>query len=203
MEKNRPRYPLIIYSRMINLWWPAILVLGLSLIGLALLLYSRGVEQWRWLGMASVGGLNVFIGLLLRILNTSAFVQVFKDHLRLATPFLRLKISYKRILRTYSTNLSELFPPKSLSKWQAEIIQPVASQPVIVIELNALPLSQSALRLFLSPLFFKDKTPHLIILVKDWMHFSAELESMRAGLTSTDSGKNQGQSILSRLPGNK
>ncbi|KAA0263535.1 MAG: hypothetical protein EDM79_17955 [Chloroflexi bacterium] len=61
-------------------------------------------------------------------------------------------------------------------------------------------MSQPALRLFLSPLFFKDKTPHFVLLVQDWMRFSAELESMRTGTTTSAPQKTRDTSILSRLP---
>jgi hypothetical protein len=69
-----------------------------------------------------------------------------------------------------------------------------------VIELNGYPMSQSSLRLFLSPLFFKDKTPHFVILVDDWMKFSNELESMRSGSDPSVPQAKRSNSILSRLP---
>ncbi|MDP2777315.1 MAG: hypothetical protein Q8O48_06710 [Anaerolineales bacterium] len=203
MARGSRRYPLVIYTHMIDRWWPAIFALGFALLGVAWAIYNRGFEQWRWLGMAGMGGLNIFVGFLLWIVRKSAYVQVFNDHLRLATPFLRLNISYKRMRRTVSTNMGALFPPNSLSKWPAGIIQPIAKMTVIVIELNAFPMPQSSLRLFLSPLVFKDKTPNFVILVNDWMRFSSELESMRTGLTTSSTQKNQDHSILSRLPGNK
>ncbi|MBK8783195.1 MAG: hypothetical protein IPO22_15635 [Anaerolineales bacterium] len=202
-EKSGRRYPLVIYTHMINRWYPAILTLGVFMLLLAYGIYSWGLEQWRWLAIASIGGLNIFLGLLLLILRNSAYVQPFSDHLRLSTPFLRLNISYKRLRRTSSANMGSLFPPKSVSKWQAEIIEPIARMTVIVLELNAFPMSQSSLRLFLSPLFFKDKTPHFVILVNDWMRFSSELESMRTGQTTTNTTSTQKKrdtSILSRLP---
>ncbi|MDP1716226.1 MAG: hypothetical protein Q8L41_15925 [Anaerolineales bacterium] len=203
MARGSRRYPLVNYTHMIDRWWPAIFALGFALLGVAWAIYNRGFEQWRWLGMAGIGGLNIFIGFLLLIVRKSAYVQAFNDHLRLATPFLRLNISYKRMRRTTSTNMGALFPPNSLSTWRAGIIQPIAKKTVIVIELNAFPMPQSSLRLFLSPLFFKDKTPNFVILVNDWMRFSSELESMRTGLTASSTQKNQDHSILSRLPDNK
>ncbi len=199
MAIGRRRHPLVIYTHMINRWWPAIFALGAALLSVAWAIYSRGLEQWRWLGMAGIGGLNIFIGFLLLVVRKSAYVQAFNDHLRLVTPFFRLNISYRRIRRTASANLGALFPPNSVSKWQAEIIQPIAKMTVIVIELNAFPMPQSSLRLFLSPLFFKDKTPHFVILVDDWMAFSSELESMRTGLTTSATREKQEKSILSRL----
>lgn len=199
MAKGLRRHPLVIYSHMIDRWWPAIFALGAALLSVAWAVYSRGFEQWRWLGMAGISGLNIFIGFLLLVVRKSAYVQAFNDHLRLVTPFFRLSISYRRIRRTSSTNLGALFPPNSISKWQAEIIRPIANMAVIVIELNAFPVPQSSLRLFLSPLFFKDKTPHFVILVDDWMAFSSELESMRTGLTTSAARKKQENSIISRL----
>lgn len=203
MAKRGKRYPLVIYTHMIDRWWPAIFVLGIALLAVAWALYSRGLEQWRWLTLASIGGFNLFLGFVLLILRKSAYVQPFSDHLKLATPFLRLNISYKRFVSTSSANMGALFPPNSVSKWQAEIIQPIAKMTASVIELRSFPMSQFTLRLFLSPLFFKDKTPHFVILVNDWMKFSSDLESMRTGGADAVSApqKKRDSSILSRLPG--
>jgi hypothetical protein len=203
MAKGGRRYPLVVYTHMINRWWPAIFTLGLALLALAWALRSWGFEDWRWLAFASIGGLNIFLGILLLIVRRSAYVQPFSDHLRLATPFLRLNISYKRFLRASSANMGALFPRNTVSSWRAEIIEPLAKMTALVIELNSYPMAQSSLRLFLSPFFFKDKSPHFVILVDDWMKFSAELESMRAGagFASTPQQKRSTNSILSRLPG--
>ena len=201
MAKGGRRYPLVVYTHMINRWWPAIFTLGLALLALAWAVRSWGFEDWRWLVFTSIGALNIFLGILLLLMRKSAYVQPFGDHLRLVTPFLRLNISYKRFRRTISANMGALFPPQSVSNWQAEIIQPLAKMTALVIELNGYPMSQSSLRLFLSPLFFKDKTPHFVILVDDWMKFSNELESMRSGGSAPSvPQKKRDNSILSRLP---
>ncbi len=203
MAKGGRRYSLVVYTRMMDRWWPAIFSIGVALLGVAWLIRWWGFEEWRWLATASVGALNIFVGILLLILRKSAYVQPFSDHLRLVTPFLRLNISYKRFRRASSANMGVLFPRDSVSNWRAEIIEPLAKMTALVVELTSYPMSQSSLRLFLSPLFFKDKTPHFVILVDDWMKLSAELESMRAGLGSPPSPhqKRAPGSILSRLPG--
>ena len=72
MAKGGRRYPLVIYTHMLDRWWPAILVLGLALLGLAWAVYSWGFEEWRWLAFASIGGVIVFVGLLFLILRKSA-----------------------------------------------------------------------------------------------------------------------------------
>jgi hypothetical protein len=203
MAKGGHRYPLVVYTHMINRWWPAIFTLGLALFALSWALHSWGFEDWRWLSFTSIGGLCIFLGILLLLTRKSAYVQPFSDHLRLATPFLRLNISYKRFKRASSANMGALFPPQSVSSWRREIIQPLAKMTALVIELTGYPMSQSTLRLFLSPLFFKDKTPHFVILVDDWMKFSAELESMRSGGVQSAPQKKRDNSILSRLPNKK
>lgn len=201
-EKGGRRYPLVVYTRMMDRWGPAVLALGIGLLALAWGLRSWGYEDWRWLVFASIGGLNIFLGIVLLVLRRSAYVQPFGDHLRIVTPFLRLNISYRRIRRTSTSNMGALFPRERVSAWRAEIIEPLARMSALVIELNGYPMSQSTLRLFLSPLFFKDKTPHFVILVNDWMKFSAELDGMRAsgGAVAAPKPKSAPNSILSRLP---
>ena len=198
--KGGRRYPLVIFTHMINRWWTAVFTLGLAMLGLAWAIYSWGFEQWRWLVFVSLGVFFVVVGLMMFLMRRSAYVQPFSDHLRLATPFLRVNISYKRFRRTSSANMGALFPPKSVSKNMAEIIQPIAKMTAIVIDLSALPMSQTSLKFFLSPLFFKDKTPHLVILVADWMRFSSEMDSMRSGGTVAAPQQKRDISILSKLP---
>ena len=94
-----------------------------------------------------------------------------------------------------------MFPPKSLRGFNREILEPLFKLTAVVVELNALPMPISTLRLFLSPFFFKDKTPHLVILVRDWMAFSAELESQRSKSDEPEPKKvKRDLSLLSRLP---
>ncbi|MFN8413332.1 MAG: hypothetical protein U0Z26_13165 [Anaerolineales bacterium] len=203
--KKGRRYPLVVYSMMLGRWWTAVFTLGLALLGLAWGIRSWGFEEWRWQLLAGIGVFFVLVGLVILIIKNFAYVQPFGDHLRLVTPFLRLNISYKRIRRTSSANMGSLFPPSSVSSWRKEIIEPIAKMTAIVIELNAFPISRNALLLFLSPLFFKDKTPHIVILVNDWMRFSSELESMRTSGNANSSvqARRDTGSILSKLPKNK
>jgi len=201
MAKGGRRYPLVIYTRMIDRWWPIIFGLGLAILCLAWAIYAWGFEDWRWLVFASIGGLCVFFGVILLLTRKTAYIRPFDDHFRLVTPFLRLNISYRRVLRATSVNYGSLFPPDSISKWKVDVIQPIAKMTAIVIELRAYPMSPSVLRAFLSPLFFKDKTAHFVILVDDWMKLSSELESMRTGAgPSSAPQQKRDNSILSRLP---
>jgi hypothetical protein len=201
---RRRKYPLIVYRHMLNRWWPAMIALGLGMFALAYREYIDPMAQFiplRWQIFAGVGILAILVGLFFIIIKQFAYVQVFPTYLKLVTPFLRLKISYKRITRTTTTEMRQLFPRKSMSWWVQEIFSPLSTLTAVIIDLNSYPISPRLMHLFLSRFFFKDKTPHLVILVKDWMLFSTELDSMRTN-TNPDSGRRQKRprdSILSRL----
>lgn len=203
MAKAGRRYHLVIYSHMLNRWWPATLSLSLALFAVA-----WGVAQTPdgraqpYLVDATVGlgGLTFVFTLFLLIIRKAAYVQAFPTYLRLVTPFLRINISYRRFRGTTTSEMRALFPPSNLSGWRREIIAPLSSMTAIVINLNGYPMSQFVLRWFLSPFFFKDKTPHIIILVKEWLRFSAELDSMRYSHGKDAKARPRDNSILSRLP---
>jgi len=204
MAQAGHKYPLIIYRHMLNRWWPAMIAIGLGMFALA---YSEYIEPlgkflpWRWQLFASVGALAIFIGVFFWIARYVAYVQPLPNSLKLVTPFMRLNISYKRFKKTTATEMRYLFPYKSMSGWVRDIFSPLANKTALVIDLNGYPISPFLLQLFLSRFFFKDKTPHLVILVQDWMRFSAELESMRSGFDpNPPAPKRSKNSLLSRLP---
>jgi hypothetical protein len=181
------------------------IAIGLGMFALAYSEYIEPIAQflpWRWQLFAVVGGLAIFVGIFFLIIKQFAYVQPFPTHLRLVTPFMRVNISYKRIYKTTATEMRQLFPFKSMSGWVRDIFSPFASKTALVIELKSYPISPVILRLFLSRFFFKDKTPHLVILVKDWMRLSSELESMKSGddPNPRQPQKRQKNSILSKLP---
>jgi hypothetical protein len=204
MARAGHKYPLIVYRHMLNRWWPAMIAIGLGMFALAYSEYIQPLGRflpWRWQLFAAIGGLAILLGLFFWALRYLAYVQPFPNYLKVVTPFMRLNISYKRITRTTATEMRYLFSAKSMSGWVREIFSPLATQTAVVVELNRYPISPVVLRLFLSRFFFKDKTPHLVILVRDWMRFSSELESMRSGIDSAPpSHKRPRDSLLSRLP---
>ena len=202
---RRRKYPLIVYRHMLNRWWPAMIAIGLGMFALAYREYIDPLARflpWRWQIFAAVGILAILVGLFFIVIKRIAYVQVFPTYLKLVTPFLRLNISSKRITRTTATEMRHLFPPKSMSGWVRDIFAPLANQTAVVIDLNSYPVSPNVMRMFLSRFFFKDKTPHLVILVKDWMLFSTELESMRTNTNpqGPTRQKRSRDSILTRLP---
>jgi hypothetical protein len=87
-----------------------------------------------------------------------------------------------------------------MSGWKREVLAKFSSKTAVVLELSGWPLEPRLMKMFLSPLFFRDTTPHFVILVNDWMRFSLEIDSMRTGGNVQQQNRPQNQSILSRLP---
>jgi len=203
MAKAGHRYPLVIYTRMLDRWWPATLLLSLALFAIAWGAAQTPQGQAAPFAITAtngLGGLALIVTLFLFIIRKAAYVRPFGTYLRLVTPFLRINISYRRFRGSTTAEIRALFPPASISGWRREIIRPLSGMTAIVINLNGYPVSPMILRLFLSPFFFKDKTPHLVILVKDWLRFTTELDSMRLGGGQKAKARRRDNSILSRLP---
>jgi hypothetical protein len=200
------RYPLLVYRHIVSRWWFAMIFMGLGLFALAYSEYIHPLAEFlpqRWQAFAAIGALAVLVGVFFFMIRFMAYVQPRADHLRLVTPFMRVNISYKRIRKTVTTEMRQLFPPKSMSGWMQDIFSPLSTRTALVLELTASPIPQNVMRLFLSRFFFKDRTPHLVILVDDWLRFSAELESMRTGIEPEPAQRKPKDSILSRLPHNR
>ncbi|HMR99444.1 MAG TPA: hypothetical protein PKK96_12985 [Anaerolineales bacterium] len=197
------KYPLIIYRHIVSRWWFAMIFMGLGLFALAYIEYIKPAAEFNalpWQVFAGVGMLAILAGIFFFAIRFMAYVQPHPAFLKFVTPFLRINISYRRIRRTTTTEMRQLFPLKSVSGWGRDVLSPLASKTALVLELNGYPVSPMILRLFLSRFFFKDKTPHLVILVEDWLKFSSEMESMRTGVEPPDEPRKPKNSILSRLP---
>ncbi|MEP6895231.1 MAG: hypothetical protein ABI986_06460 [Chloroflexota bacterium] len=205
MARGGTKFPLVVYQHLLNRWWTPMIAMGLGMFGIAYGQYMEPLGPFlpmRWKPLVVIGVLAIMVGIFFLVIRQIAYVQAFPGYLKLVTPFLRLNISYKRIHKTTATEMRQLFPPKSMSGWMRDIFAPLASQTALIIELKSFPISPVILRMFLSRFFFKDKTPHFVLLVKDWMKLSTELDSMKSGVDPNPprERKQQTNSILSRLP---
>jgi hypothetical protein len=193
MAKGGRKYRLLLYEYMLDRWWPMTFWTAVAIFVNVGVLWGA---EWYFKNpaenplptlsmtgqviMLAIGVICLFFTVFLLITRKMAYVQLFNDHLQLATPFLRLNVSYKRVNRVTTAQVFNLFPPKSLSGWNRELIAPISGKTANVIHLTAYPLPRASLRLFLSPFFFYDKTSHIVLVVDDWMAFSTELDSRRA-----------------------
>ncbi len=195
MPPSGHRHLLILYMYTVNRWWRAVLSNGIVLLVLAigLGLLPRYLPQDKFLAVenqtlwavGSIGLIVIFTAVFLIAIRKSAYIQPFDDHLRLSTPFLRLNISYRRIRQASTTEMSQLFPLDKTRGWRRRFLRPLTGKTAVVLDLSGFPIGRAALRLFLSPFFFADKTARLVILVQDWMAFSTEMESFRSTWTES------------------
>jgi hypothetical protein len=188
MAKGGKKYRLLIYGQMFSRWWQSMLALALlMLIWGGVVFYFGGLSEnpLPWLHrddgliLLGLGGLALIFTFILATMGRMAYVQLFGSYIKLATPFLRLHISYKRIQKTTTTRVSDLFPPDRISGLKRDIIGPISGHTAIILFLTAYPISRNVLKLFLSPFFFYDKTNHFVLIMDDWMGFSREFESIR------------------------
>ncbi len=205
MARGGTKFPLIVYKHLLNRWWTPMIAIGLGMFGIAYGQYMEPLGPFlpmRWMPLVVIGVLAIMIGIFFLIIRQIAYVQAFPGYLKFVTPFLRINISYERIHKTTTTEMRQLFPPQSMSSWMRDIFAPLASQTALIIELKGYPISPVILRMFLSRFFFKDKTTHFVILVKDWMKLSSELDSLKSGIDPNPprARKQQSNSILSQLP---
>src|SRR5215204_2549873 len=205
MARGGTKFPLIVYKHLLNRWWTPMIAMGLGMFGIAYGQYMEPLGPFLpslWMPFVVIGVLAIMIGIFFLIIRQIAYVQAFPGYLKFVTPFLRINISYRRIHKTTTVEMRQLFPPQSMSSWMRDIFAPLASQTALIVELKGYPISPVILRMFLSRFFFKDKTPHLVILVKDWMTLSSELDSLKSGVEPNPprARKQKSSSILTRLP---
>jgi hypothetical protein len=190
MAKGGKKYRLLLYDHMLGRWWPWLLALAILVLAWGGAAYYLGgmpdnpmplLRRDDGLVMLSIGGVVLLGAIFVALMGKMAYVQLFPAYFRMVTPFLRLNVSYKRINRTTTTQVADLFPPQQMSGLQRDIIGPISANTAIIIFLNAYPMPRNVLKLFLSPFFFYDKTTHFVFMVDDWMGFSRELESRRTG----------------------
>jgi len=202
MAKAGTRYPLIIYGHTLKRWYPKLFWLSPALFSfwwfMPTMFPDKGPSMDDRLMLYS-GIAALVLGIFFMLVRNMAFARPYPTHLHIATPFFRFNISYKRIHKTITSEMQALFPPSSLSSWMREDMAPLLLKTAIVIELNSYPVPRWVLRLFLSPFFFKDKTPHLVILVDKWLSFSSELESFRSGGGIDEPKQKSRNSVLSSL----
>jgi hypothetical protein len=108
-----------------------------------------------------------------------SYVRAHADHLRVVTPFLRLKISYHRIRSVRFAEFHKLFPPQDFSWAEERFLAPYIRETVIVVDLDDYPLPYSFLRLFLPTQMFSPQGTGLVFIVSDWMELSTEVDSYR------------------------
>jgi hypothetical protein len=174
------RHPLLIYRRAMDRLWPSLLVLGVLLGGIwAWNDYNQtpmlDVQNSFWL--LGAAGLTLVFASFIFLARFMAYVQVGRNYLKLVTPFLQLRISFRRILRFHPTDFVALYPPSKSSWAERNFLNPFYGKTALVAEMRQYPLSKVLLRLFLAKQMFSKDFTGFIFLVPDWMDISTELDA--------------------------
>jgi hypothetical protein len=190
MPRNGRRHQLVLYSFVLGRLWRSALWIGVFMLalagGLAILPGSMPQVAFLWEAdwilwtVAGAGGFAVLLAVFFLAIRKFAYVQPGTDALRLVTPFLRMNISYRRILQASTVEMQHLFPPNKYKGLQRKLLLKLGSGTAIVLEMRGWPMPRGVLKLFLSPFFFPDKSARLALLVPKWMNFSTEMESFRS-----------------------
>ena len=215
MPRNGRRHQLVLYSFILgrlsrSALWIGVFMLALAA-GLAILpgrlpqIAFLWEDDWILWTVAGAGGFAVLLAIFFFVIRRFAYVQPGADAIRLVTPFLRMNISYRRILQASTVEMQHLFPPNKYKGLQRKLLLKLGSGTAIVLEMRGWPISRGLLKLFLSPFFFPDKSARLALLVPKWMDFSTEMESFRSRWIESQnrSAKNPRSAILSSLSKNK
>ncbi len=195
MSAPGKKYQLAFYQYMLDRYWPMTLLLTFFMVlnvgvlwGAEYYFMKPGENMLPVLsffdGLVYLGAALFCLVFTIYLLGTrkNAYVRLFDDHLMLATPFFRINISLKRVENSVPSQIFKLIPPKSISAWYRDILEPLAGKTCVVVHLNSYPMPRFVLRMFFSRFFFYDDTPHFILFLDDWMQFNTELESRRIEL---------------------
>jgi hypothetical protein len=194
-SKQGQRHRLLLYKQSVDRLWSPIFPVGLLLSG------------WTWFSgkyYPKIGfvpstpppyDLILYICIILIfgitltcwVIRNMAYVQAKKDHIRVVTPFLAVKISYRRLIRSYPAQVAQLFTPGKVKKSVQSFVHDFGGETALVLVLKGYPLSKGVLRFFLGEAMIYPDGDSLVLLVPDWMGLSVEIESMQSQLQQKQS----------------
>ena len=178
LTKRGKRHPLLYQERLSEqLFWPCIGILAASI---AILVWNPDSLAPR---RSSLMAIVVSVGLVLVLTQLSrlmAYAQCQVQGLSVRLPFYRLRIPYRRIRTIRPAELFRLYPPAGQRWTQRRFLRPLFGRTVLVVELDQLPRSHRWMRLRMGKYMLCPDAVGLILPVRDWMSFRAELDEFRS-----------------------
>ncbi len=175
------RHPLLLYRRTMDRIGEYTLILGIFL-GVAggwpllneTFIFRINSNVWL-LGLAC---LSFAISVFAYLTRLASYVQATASTLNVVTPFIRLKISYRRIQSFHPVLFQQIFPSEGLSWAGRSYLSAFNGKTALLVELRGFPINPFILRLFWSAQMFSPQSSGLVLLVSDWMKLSTELDSL-------------------------
>ena len=179
-HKSGNRHDLLFYHRSWDRLWKPTFLLGILL---GIVWWQAGTDQMTivptannlWVLAGAV--ICLMIGLFALVARNMSYIQPQTTHFRIVTPFMRLNVAYQRVRTIRPVDLIQFFPPNEQSWAIQRFLAPFYGHTALAVELKGYPLSRSALRLFLPPQFFLPQATGFVLVVKDWMRLSTELDT--------------------------
>ena len=180
VQKSGNRHPLLVYKRSLNRIWKITFLLGLAL------MLAWG---WRWWDTQNISIFSLDTLLMAAAVMSFAlsiffffarymlYVRPYPKYLKLVTPFLRMKISYRRMRSVRPMLVQQIFPRDEVRRSQLNALEPFYGKTAVVIELKGFPINETWLRVLLPSTIFSPNFTGLVLIVPDWMKLSTEMDS--------------------------
>jgi len=109
-----------------------------------------------------------------------SWVECRKGHLRIQTPIIPVAISYSRIRVVRPKLFKQVYDAALKNPARRRWLQPYLNSVVLSVELTAYPVSETWLRLWLSPYLLDPTNREMILLVNDWMALSRQIDDFKS-----------------------
>jgi hypothetical protein len=175
--KRGKRRPLLFQQRFSEqVFWPCLLSVAICV---ALFVWNPAdLELYRSSLVVTLVGTGSILVITL-FFRLRAYVQCRRNELRVQCPFYRLDVPYRAIKTTRPSELYHVFPPVEQRWTQRRFLEPLWGKTMIVVEMDQLPGSRFWLRLWAGKYLLCPDTVGLVIPVRDWMAFRAELDEFK------------------------
>lgn len=138
---------------------------------------STEMSDFVWYAAVLVLGIALFA----KFAKNRGYAQAKTGYLLLATPFLRLKISYKRIRSSHAVEFVQIFSPRKMSWANKRFARPYFNMTALAVVLDEFPIPKVILGLFLPKYsFHPQEKAGFILVVKNWLALSTEIDSYKS-----------------------
>jgi len=172
------RHALLYHQRLSEQYfWPAV---GIVAVTAALLVWNPSkLEPFRLLVSVALACSGMILALTFAF-RLRAYAICADQALLVQLPFYHFTIPYRAIKNVRPTELFRMYPPREQSWGQRRFLEPIFETTVLVIELDTLPAHTSWLRFWMSKYMLSPDTTGVIIAVRDWLKFRADLDEQRS-----------------------
>jgi hypothetical protein len=173
------KHPLLLYRRTMDRVWGITLLLGGVLFALwwfggAFTSLFRPQMETLVLAAAVIAlGVGAFAFAARRL----GYVQAHASYFLIATPFFRLKTSYRRVRGVRTMEFFRMFDVDNLNWAMESYVKPFVGESMVVVSVADYPMPPNLIKLFFPDFIMSPRDTEFALLVPDWMALSVELDS--------------------------